>query len=335
MVYDDILKYLGQQNFAVASTVGGSGTGGMHLLYNRAGGEPIFCILINNTGGAFGQPQIQSIYSTLAAQVPQRNLLFIIVTGSIIRDKILTQLPGIQVWLADAVERRLMIYENQPDDFWGLRNGIALAISETPQAKAQTALRFKNWPFVTIGLIAVNVIWFIILVVGGDVSDAGYMITQGAAYGPLIFEDYQFWRLLTNMFMHFSATHLVGNMIYLAFAGSTIERAAGRWRYLLIYLLSGFGASVVSAAYYYLTEQNVVSAGASGAVYGLIGAAVYLMVKNRGRMNPRALWLRIGIILLFLFYSNFVNTGIDVMAHISGFVFGILLSIAFIGGKKQ
>ena len=336
MIYEDILRYLGQQNFAVASATGNMTNGSMHILFNRVGNEPVFCILINNTGTfQFGQSQIQSIHYQLASQIAERNILFLVVTNQLERDKNLARIPGVQLWLAEEKSQQLFVYENQPDDFYGLRKGIQQSMSETPQAKTQKALQFKNWPFVTIALIAVNVIYFIILVAGGDVTNAEYMITRGAAYGPLIFERYQFWRLLTNMFMHFGVMHLFGNMLYLGLAGYSLERIMGRWRYLALYLLSGFGASVVSAAYYYMTGQNTVSAGASGAVYGLIGAMIYLMIKNRGRMRPGLLWMRIGIILLFLFYSNFINSGIDAVAHIAGLVFGILLSFAFIGGKKS
>lgn len=336
MIYDDILQYLGQQNFAVLQTTGDPVNGCLHILFNRAGAQPIFFILINNTGSfRFGMEQIQSIHYQLASKVPEQNILFLLVTDDPSRDKKLTQSPGIQVWLADCFERRLLIYENQPDDFFGLKYGIQKTLTETPKAKAQTALKFKNWPFVTIILIAINVIWFIVLMAGGDPSDASYMISKGAAYGPLIFEQHQFWRLLTNAFMHFSVMHLFGNMVYLGLAGYTIEKVAGHIRYLLLYLLSAFGSSVVSSAYYYFTGQYVVSAGASGAVYGLIGATIYLMFRNRGRMRPVYLWTRIGIILIFLFYSNFINTGVDVVAHISGLVFGIILAFALIGGKKN
>ena len=334
MVYEDILKYLGQQNFAVTSTSGA--TVGLNILFNRANGEPLFCILVNhNLNNHLEAAQIQHIHYQLAAQVPERNILFIIATNNVDRDKKLAQISGVQVWLVDSYDRKLFIYENQPDDYFGLKDGLIQAITETPQAKAQLGLRFKNWPYVTIVLIAINVIWFIILVAGGDAGDASYMISKGASYGPYIFENYQFWRLVTNMFMHFSASHLLGNMVYLGIAGYSIERAAGHWKYLALYMLSGFGASVISAAYYYMTGQNTVSAGASGAVYGLIGAAVYLMIKNRGRMRPGMLWLRIGVILIFLFYSNFINSGIDAVAHAAGFVFGILLSFVFLSGKKR
>lgn len=296
----------------------------------------MFCILINNTGSFhFGEPQIQSIHYQLAGKIPARNILFIVVTNQVERDKKLARLSGIQVWIVDEWEQKLLVFEEQPDDFYGLRYGIQLSVSATPKARVRTALKFKNWPFVTIVLIAVNLVWFLVLAAGGDVSSAEYMVQKGASYGPLIFEHHQFWRLFTNMFMHFSFMHLAGNMIYLGLAGSSIERAAGHIRFLLIYLLSGFGSSVVSAAYYYLTGQNVVSAGASGAVYGLIGAAIYLMFRNRGRMRPGELWIRVGIILIFLFYSNFVSTGIDAVAHLAGLIFGILLAFALIGGKRN
>lgn len=334
MVYDDILKYLGQQNFAAASTSGTAG--GLNILYNRSGSEALFFVLVDHSyQQILNAEQLRNIHSQLAARVPQKNILFLIVTGDSERDKALTQISDVQVWLADAKDRMLLVYENQPEDFFGLKDGIALSITATPQARAQKALKIQNWPLVTIVLIAVNVIYFIILMIGGNVGDPSYMISRGAAYGPLIFERYQFWRLFTNIFMHFSTMHLLGNMVYLGLAGYTIEKVAGHWRFLAIYLLSGFGSSVVSAAFYYISGQNTVSAGASGAVYGLIGVAVYLMFKNRGRMRPGTLWIRIGVILIFLFYSNFVNTGIDAVAHAAGFVFGILLGIAFIGGKTR
>ncbi len=333
MVYEELLQYFGQQNFAQAATSGAAG--GLQILYNRADGDALFCILADHSvQPVLGAAQIQSVHYQLSANTPERNILFLIVSGDLNRDKQLTQLPGVNVWLVDAKERRLFIYENQPDDFFGLKYGLNQVLTESPRAKAQNALKIKNWPFVTIALIAANLIYFIVIAAGGNIADPGYMISRGASYGPYIFENYQFWRLITNTFMHFSTSHLAGNMIYLGLVGYSIERTAGHWRYLALYLLSGFGASVISAAYYYLTGQNTVAAGASGAVYGLIGATVYLMIKNRGRMRPAILFMRIGVVMIFLFYSNFINSGVDAVAHIAGFIFGILLAIAFIGGKK-
>lgn len=334
MVYDDILQYFGSQGFAAAATTGS--LGGLNILYNRVGAEAVYCILINNGENSYiNKSQILNINYQLCAQVPQRNVLFIVATTNVERDKQLASLSGVNLWLVDSFERQLMIYEKQPDDFYDLKYGITQAITMSRGAKAHNALKWKNFPFVTVGLVLVNIIWFIVLISGGDVSSASYMVSKGAAYGRYIFEDYQFWRLITNMFMHFSISHLAGNMVYLVLAGISLERTAGHIKFFLIYILSGFGASVVSAAYYYIAGQDTVSAGASGAIYGIIGAMVYLLIKNRNRIGSGNLWLRIGIIIIFLFYSNFLNPEIDAVAHIAGFVFGMLLALAFLGTNRR
>lgn len=334
MVYDDILKYFGSQGFAAAATTGS--VGGLNILYNKVGAEPIYCILVNNGEKSYiNDGQILNINYQLCAQIPQRNVLFIVTTTNVERDKKLAALEGVNLWLVDSFERQLLIYEKQPDDFHDLKFGLIQAITQTRAAKAQKALQWKNFPFVTVGLILINVIWFFVLMSGGDVSSATYMLSKGASYGKYIFEDYQFWRLITNMFMHFSLAHLGGNMIYLAIAGFSLERTAGHIKFFLIYILSGLGASVVSAAFYYLTGRDTVSAGASGAIYGLIGAVIYLLIKNRNRIGTRNLAWRIGIIIVFLFYSNFLNPEIDAVAHLSGFAFGILLALAFLGTNRR
>ncbi len=193
----------------------------------------------------------------------------------------------------------------------------------------QQMFGIKNIPIITIILIALNLIYFIILALKGDVNNAGYMVSMGASYGPYVFQKYQFWRLITNMFMHFGVMHLLSNMIYLFLVGLNMERMIGRWKFLALYFMTGFGASLISTAFYYIRGDDVVSAGASGAIYGLIGALVVLTYKTRGRTGRSAMWLRIGFVIIFLFYSNFMSTRVDVVAHIAGFILGIILAIAF------
>ena len=143
MVYEEILKFFGQQNFAAASTAGG--VTGLNILFNRVGSEPVYCILVNHSGNHYLEAeQIQSIHYQLAAQIPERNILFLVTTDHVERDKKLTQLAGIRVWLVDSYDRRLLIYENQEDDFFGLKYGLTQVITETPQARAQAALQWKT-----------------------------------------------------------------------------------------------------------------------------------------------------------------------------------------------
>ena len=334
MVYDEILQFLGQQNFALTNVSGAN----FHVLANQAGGETFFVVQMRSGDGKYIS---ESLLNTLCFQAlrnyPSSNILFVLVTDNVERDKHLAQMVGINIWIVDEQTRDLRIYENQPDDFYGLKYGLYQTITQSFQAKKQAVLGKKNIPVVTIVLIAINVIWFIILSLKGDVNNAGYMASMGASYGPYVFERYQFWRLITCMFMHFGIMHLMGNMIYLFLAGLNLERIIGHWKYLALYFLAGFGASLISTAFYYMRGSDVVSAGASGAIYGLIGAVVVLTFKNRGRTSRGAMWIRIGIVLMFLFYSNFVNTRVDAVAHIAGFGLGILLMIALgaIGRKEK
>ena len=197
-------------------------------------------------------------------------------------------------------------------------------------------IREKRFPYVTAGLILVNLVYYIITVLGGSTASAAYMVSMGADFSPYVFERHEFWRLLTCMFLHFSFPHLAGNMVYLGLLGWNYERLVGHLKFFLIYILSGIGSSVVSCAWHQLSGQYTVSAGASGAVYGLIAMVIYLMYIARKRTGSLRLMYRIAVMLAFLFYSNFVNgRGVDVAAHVGGLVFGILLSLIFLPYKNR
>ena len=202
--------------------------------------------------------------------------------------------------------------------------------------KVLDLVKKKDFPYVTVCLIAVNIIYYFIIVLGGSTADKMYMLSMGADYAPYVFEELQVWRLITSMFMHFSFRHLAGNMIYLGILGVNYEKVTGHLKFFLIYMLSGLGSSLVSCAYHQIARQPVISAGASGAVYGLIAMVIYLMYIARKRMGTSRLMYRIAVTLIFLFYSNFVTgTGVDIAAHIGGLVFGLILCLIFLPAKKK
>ncbi len=197
-------------------------------------------------------------------------------------------------------------------------------------------IRNKKFPYVTVILIVINVVYYFIVAAGGSTNDLGYMLSRGADCAPYVFEKHEYWRLLTSMFIHFSFQHLAGNMIYLGLVGASYEKAAGHMKFLLVYMLSGIGGGVVSCAWYQLTGQAVVSAGASGAVYGLVAMVIYLMYTARKRTGPGPLMYRMAIVLLFLVYSNFAaGRGVDIAAHIGGLIFGFIVSILFLSAGKK
>lgn len=177
--------------------------------------------------------------------------------------------------------------------------------------------------YVNIGLIAVNVIYFFFLEAAGSTGDTGFMIAHGAMYMPLVLGRGEYYRLLTAVFMHFGVSHIMNNMLVLFVIGDNLERALGHVKYLVFYLLCGVGANVVSMFINIGAHQNVVSAGASGAIFGVIGGLLYAVAVNRGRLEDLST-RQLVVMIAFSLYFGFTSTGVDNAAHIGGLVLGIL-----------
>lgn len=180
--------------------------------------------------------------------------------------------------------------------------------------------------FVNIGLIAMNVIYFLYLEATGSTENTRFMVEHGAMYAPLVLEGGEYYRLLTSIFMHFGISHIMNNMLILYILGDNLERALGHFKYLLFYLLCGVGANVLSMLVNMGEYRSVVSAGASGAIFGVIGGLLYAVLVNRGRLedlNARQLVIMIACSL----YFGFTSTGVDNAAHIGGLLFGIVMGI--------
>ena len=181
-------------------------------------------------------------------------------------------------------------------------------------------------PIITIILVSVNVLIFIWLSLFGMTEDAAYMLQHGAMYLPLVVEKGEYYRMFTCIFLHFGFQHLMNNMMMLFFLGSILEEELGWWRYGVLYIISGIGGNVLSALYDLRTGYYVVSAGASGAIFGIIGALFLIIIRNRGRIGNLS-----GRGMLFMvacsLYHGFTSTGIDNMAHIGGIITGFLVAV--------
>lgn len=181
-------------------------------------------------------------------------------------------------------------------------------------------------PIITIILVSVNVLIFIWLSLFGMTEDAAYMLQHGAMYLPLVVEKGEYYRMFTCIFLHFGFQHLMNNMMMLFFLGSILEEELGWWRYGVLYIISGIGGNVLSALYDLRTGHYVVSAGASGAIFGIIGALFLIIIRNRGRIGNLS-----GRGMLFMvacsLYHGFTSTGIDNMAHIGGIITGFLVAV--------
>ena len=182
----------------------------------------------------------------------------------------------------------------------------------------------------TIILVVINVIVFFALSFGGMTEDAYYMLEHGAMYVPYIMENEEYYRIFTSVFLHFGFSHLMNNMVTLVVMGRYVEPVVGKIRFFLIYLLSGLGGNLLSFLGEVFTRNYAVSAGASGAIFGITGALLALTIIYRGRVGQvtsRDMVIMIGISL----YLGFTSQGVDNLAHIGGLISGFLLSLLLVG----
>ena len=184
-------------------------------------------------------------------------------------------------------------------------------------------------PVVNLTIIAVNFMYFGYLEIIGDTENTMFMVAHGALYLPAVLRG-EYWRLLTSVFMHFGIGHIVNNMLILYVLGDNLERALGSVKYLILYIVSGIGANCVSLWYdQTLALQRTavsVSAGASGAVFGVIGGLLYAVSVNRGRLEDLST-RQLAVMILLSLYFGFTSTGVNNAAHIAGLAIGIIMGL--------
>ncbi len=228
------------------------------------------------------------------------------------------------IWAYRPENGRLVIYENQPGDFFGLRKKL----ESIPREKTQ------KLPLFTGIIAAVNVIVFVVLECMGSTESAAFIAEHGGMYPDFVLTDGQWWRILTAMFLHFGAAHLLNNMVIFCCVGSRLERAVGRIRFLVIYFLSGIGGGLLSLFMMVHTGDYAVSAGASGAIFGVIGGFLWAIIRHRGRLEgvtARGMMLMIALSL----YYGFSTIGIDNWCHVGGILTGFVVSMILYHGKRQ
>ncbi len=187
---------------------------------------------------------------------------------------------------------------------------------------------------ITISLIIINVIIFFIMEFVGATSSAAAMIEYGAVYPTFIKEGGEYWRFLTATLMHFDFDHLLNNMVMLGVSGHILERAVGKCKFLILYFAAGIGGCMLSYTQMIHSGEYAVAAGASGSIFGIIGALAWILVIHKGRyetLNGRGM---IMMIILSLFYGASAGD-VDNWGHIGGFIMGFLLSTIFYRKKHK
>lgn len=186
--------------------------------------------------------------------------------------------------------------------------------------------RKKAW--VNSILIALNILYFLYLEITGSSENTLFMLHHGAMYPPLIVEEKEYYRLLTSMFMHFGIHHITNNMMFLFILGDNMERALGSIKYMLFYLVCGLGANVASLIVELHGSVQAVGAGASGAIFGVIGGLLYVVTVNRGQLEDLST-KQLAVIIILSLGFGFTSTGVDNTAHVAGLIIGIIMAAVF------
>ena len=173
---------------------------------------------------------------------------------------------------------------------------------------------------ITIYLAFINVSLYLVFLLSQDAEIYLFFVQ----INDRILERLELWRLFTSMFLHSDILHLVSNIIGLLLFGTFIENLASKKAYLIIYFVSGIIGNIMSL---FLLPPNVISLGASGAIYGLIGATVMIIILERNTAQ-----LIITFVYLIYFIITSFSPQINYASHIFGLISGFVLGYYFIRG---
>lgn len=172
-------------------------------------------------------------------------------------------------------------------------------------------------------LVLVNVVAYVATAVQARSvlsNSRGELFLNGVLFPPAVAANDEWWRVVTSVFLHFGPVHLLLNMYMLWLLGVAVERSIGHWRYLALFLLSGLGGSAAVM----LFSRDALTAGASGGLFGLMGAyavvAVVLRVDFRG----------IAVLIALNVAVSFLVPGVSLAAHLGGLVTGALGALALV-----
>lgn len=326
----------------------GSNVEGFYLFYRSIQGEATVISIIHAlSGDEFSLEQYEHIQeqikqSFLMKGITRIQLLNLIFTYHPEKSRRLC-LDLDEHWIVDLNSKRLILYENQTSDFYGLRAELEkLLAEEMPQVPSRDNRphRIKLFTPLNSILIGINILVYLLMHFTRFLGSSDDIIRWGGNFWYSVVEEQEYYRLVTALFMHSDLNHLFNNMLVLLFVGDNLERAAGKLKYLLIYFGSGVIADITSIIYNMMKNKHfyefdaVYSIGASGAIFGIVGAMLYIIIRNKGRLEDIST-RQIILFLIFGFYGGITNVGIDNAAHLGGFIGGLLLAVLIYRKPKQ
>ena len=214
-----------------------------------------------------------------------------------------------------------MIFDEEGYDLLGKMASNISKKNVEENVRINNMLKIKK-PILTYSLIAINIIIFLLMyVIGNGSEDSATLIKFGANYAPLTLSG-DYYRLITSSFLHIGFIHLFCNMYALYSIGPNIESFFGKGKFIVIYLYSAIIGSLFALVF---SSNNSLSAGASGAIFGLLGALLYFGYNYRGYIGNRIINSIIPVIVINIFIG-FMLPGISNAAHIGGLIGGVVVS---------
>ncbi|MDF2803962.1 MAG: Rhomboid family protein [Anaerocolumna sp.] len=335
-------------------------------LYSKVTEEDVDLVILIDfkAGGISSYEQYFSVKNQIYRNFKDRNDKKILIQTLIFTNQVESvkeiAINDWDAWIVDTSNLNLVVYENQRSDFGSIRADIENTLSVKKSESYLNSYNYtnsgnsydrpygeayndSNVPKASVGryftkintiIVLLNVIIFFIsdgLLFGGN---ADKITSMGALYWPAVFYEKEYYRLFTYMFLHGGISHLVNNMIILLFIGDNLERAVGKIKYMVIYFGAGILAGAASIGYNMLKNISVVSVGASGAIFGVVGALAYIVIINKGRLEN----ISTRQIILFVFlslYGGFTSQGVDNTAHVAGLIAGVLFGIVLYRRRKK
>lgn len=241
-------------------------------------------------------------------------------------------------WIIDTQAYRLIIHETQTADFYGWKELLEEHLFSLMKSSGERTEASRKWKTLwgldeshraNQILVAVNVIVFLICTFTGEL-----LYNNGALSVPWILQGGQYYRLFTSMFLHWNVEHLFSNMIVLYYVGTIVEREIGTLPYIALYLLSGLAGNIFSVGYEMFINLYGSSAGASGAVFGVEGALLFLVMAHRGKLESMTAG-RVAFAVAFSLYCGFTSAGINNAAHVGGVLMGFAAAAVIAFCKKM
>lgn len=176
--------------------------------------------------------------------------------------------------------------------------------------------------YINLGLVICNVLVFLVELFAYDYMDS--MFAMNSYY---VANGQNLYTIVTSMFMHMDEAHILNNMLILLFVGANVEYDIGHIEYLVLYFLSGILANIGSVMNDIHDGTYTISLGASGAVFGVVGAVIVIVLFGRQNLRPGStLVSRLGVMVMLSLYSSFKSPEVNNAAHLGGLICGVIIT---------